>query len=89
MRLSCAPGLVYHNRNEEKSPVCVDEAYIRGYFGNLDVEGGLRKLTWGKADSMGPLDVVNPLDFSDLSNLSDLMNIKIARPLVHTSLLLG
>jgi hypothetical protein len=38
---------------------------------------------------MGPLDVVNPLDYSDLSNLDDVMNLKIARPLVHASLLVG
>jgi hypothetical protein len=69
-----------------------DEAYLRAYFGRLDVEAGLRKLTWGKADNMGPLDVVNPLDLSDLSalaNLSDMSDIKIARPLVHASLQLG
>jgi hypothetical protein len=86
INLKLAPGPVYY---DEKSPVYVDEAYIRAWFGAFDVEGGLRKLTWGKADSMGPLDVVNPLDYSDLSNLGDLMNLKIARPLVHVSLLWG
>jgi hypothetical protein len=86
INLKLAPGPVYYN---EKSPVSVDEAYIRAWFGNFDVEGGLRKLTWGKADSMGPLDVVNPLDYSDISNIGDIMNLKIARPLVHASLLLG
>jgi hypothetical protein len=82
VNLKLAPGLVYY---DEKSPVYVDEAYVRAYFGNFDVEGGLRKLTWGKADSNGPLDVVNPLDYSDLTDLSDMMNLKIARPLVHAS----
>jgi hypothetical protein len=70
----------------------LDEAYLHAYFGKFDVEAGLRKLTWGKADNMGPLDVVNPLDLSDLSalgNMSDLSGIKIARPLVHASLQLG
>jgi hypothetical protein len=67
----------------------VDEAYVTVYFGKLDIEGGLRKLTWGKADSMGPLDVINPLDYSDLTDLSDMMNLKIARPLIHASLMLG
>jgi hypothetical protein len=39
---------------------------------------------------MGPLDVVNPLDYSDLSNLGgDMIDLKIARPLVHASLLFG
>ncbi|MDR1175993.1 MAG: hypothetical protein LBK83_11060 [Treponema sp.] len=86
INLKLAPALVYY---DEKSPVYVDEAYIRAYFGKLDITGGLRKLTWGKADSMGPLDVVNPLDYSDLSDLSDMMNLKIARPLIHASFVLG
>lgn len=81
-----APGPVYYG---EQSPVYVDEAYVRVYFGALDIEGGLRKLTWGRADSLGPLDVVNPLDYSDLSDLSDMLNLKIARPLLHASLHLG
>ncbi|MDR0760521.1 MAG: hypothetical protein LBF74_10510, partial [Treponema sp.] len=48
----------------------LNEAYVRTFFGNFTVEGGLRKLTWGKADSLGPLDVINPLDYSDLSAMS-------------------
>ncbi|MDR0722082.1 MAG: hypothetical protein LBF75_04705, partial [Treponema sp.] len=71
------------------SPVSIDEAYLRVYFGKLAIEGGLRKLTWGKADSFGPLDVVNPLDYSDLSTMTDLSDIKIARPLFHLSYSLG
>jgi hypothetical protein len=85
INLKLSPGPVYY---EERSPVYIGEAYIRAYFGIFDIEGGLRKLTWGKADSMGPLDVINPLDYSDLSDLSDMMNLKIARPLVHASLML-
>jgi hypothetical protein len=57
INLKLAPGLVYYG---EKSPVYVDEAYLRAYFGKFDIEAGLRKLSWGKADSMGPLDVINP-----------------------------
>jgi len=70
-----------------------DEAYLRAYFGKLDVEAGLRKLNWGKADSLGPLDVINPLDYSDMTDLSDALSdfmiLKTARPLVHASLQLG
>jgi hypothetical protein len=86
INLKLAPGPVYYNG---ESPVYIDEAYISAYFGILDIEGGLRKLTWGKADSMGPLDIINPLDYSDLSDLSDAMNLKIPRPLIHASLRLG
>jgi hypothetical protein len=86
INLKLAPALIYY---DEKSPLYVDEAYIHTWFGGLDIEGGLRKLSWGKADSMGPLDVINPLDYSDLSDLSDAMNLKIARPLIHASVVLG
>ena len=67
------------------SPVGIDEAYVRAFFGPVTVVGGLRKLTWGKADSFGPLDVVNPLDYSDLTKLTDPQSIKIARPMIHAS----
>jgi hypothetical protein len=67
------------------TPPLIDEAYLRAFFGPLVIEGGYRKLTWGKADSMGPLDVVNPLDYSDLTGFTDLLAIKIARPMLHLS----
>ncbi|MFP3090916.1 hypothetical protein LQZ21_11385 [Treponema sp. TIM-1] len=72
-----------------RSPVELDEAYARAYFGSFSIEGGLRKLTWGKADSLGPLDVVNPLDYRDLTAMSDMQRLKIARPLVHLSYAFG
>jgi hypothetical protein len=71
------------------APIAIDEAYLRAYFGRLDIEGGLRKLTWGKADSLGPLDVINPLDNTEMTDLSDMMNLKIARPLIHASYRIG
>ena len=87
INLKLAPGLVYYDAH---SPVYVDEAYVAAYFGKLDVEAGLRKLTWGKADSMGPLDVINPIDYSDMSSLTDdSAALKIARPLVHLSFHFG
>jgi hypothetical protein len=71
--------------------VYVDEAYLTAWFGKLDLEAGLRKLTWGKADASGPLDVINPLDNADLSamDMNDAASLKIARPLVHASVRLG
>ncbi|MDR3303384.1 MAG: hypothetical protein LBS86_03135 [Treponema sp.] len=70
-------------------PIAVDEAYARAYFGKLSVEAGLRKLTWGKADSLGPLDVINPLDYSDLTAMTDVMSIKLARPMIHAAYSIG
>jgi hypothetical protein len=67
------------------TPLILDEAYLRAYFGPVNIEAGLRKLSWGKADSLGPLDVINPLDYSDLTEITDIMAIKIARPMVHVS----
>jgi hypothetical protein len=71
------------------SPAAFDEAYVRAYFGPVDVEGGLRKLTWGRADSFGPLDVVNPIDYSDLSSMADPRSVKIARPMLHLTWRMG
>jgi hypothetical protein len=69
--------------------VFVEEAYVRVYFGSLDIEGDLRKLTWGKADSFGPLDVINPLDNTTMTDISDVMNLKIARPFIHATYRIG
>jgi hypothetical protein len=67
------------------TPLFVDEAYLRAFLGPVSIEAGLRKLTWGKADSLGPLDVTNPLDLTDLCNMTDLQAVKIARPLLRVS----
>jgi len=66
----------------------VDEARLRVSSGPLSFEGGLMKLTWGKADSQGPLDVLNPLDLSDLT-VTDSLERKIARPMIHASVAIG
>ena len=71
------------------SPIEIDEAFLRAFFGPVTVEGGIRKITWGKADSFGPLDVINPLDYSDLTRLGDPQSVKIARPMVRSSWALG
>ncbi|MDR0376660.1 MAG: hypothetical protein LBH70_02595, partial [Spirochaetaceae bacterium] len=77
------------SRLPEAGPILFDEAYLRAYFGKFDIEAGLRKLTWGKADSFGPLDVINPLDttaiYPEMADSSDLMDVKIPRPLIHAS----
>ncbi|MCL1928833.1 MAG: hypothetical protein FWG07_08600 [Treponema sp.] len=71
------------------SPVIIDEAYLRIYVGPVDIEAGLRKLTWGRADSFGPLDVINPVDYSDLSDIGNPRDIKLARPMLHVSWNMG
>jgi hypothetical protein len=73
------------NFKEPAQILLFDEAYVRAFFGKLMFEGGLRKLSWGRADSFGPLDLTNPFDYSDMSNMTDFSAIKIARPMVHAS----
>ncbi|MDR2483525.1 MAG: hypothetical protein LBD08_07855, partial [Treponema sp.] len=68
------------------SIVSLDEAYVRAFWGAFDLEAGLRKLTWGKADSFGPLDVINPADYT---GLTDILDRKLPRPLLHGSYRLG
>ncbi|MDR0585639.1 MAG: hypothetical protein LBG26_00195 [Treponema sp.] len=63
----------------------VDEAYARVGVKAFEAELGLRKLSWGRADSMGPLDVINPFDYSDLTDITNQLGMKIARPMVHVS----
>ncbi|MDR2795781.1 MAG: hypothetical protein LBB47_03605, partial [Spirochaetaceae bacterium] len=90
---SIADGIIKLKLYPDMNPVSVadviDEGYVRLYFGNVDIEGGYRKLTWGKADSFGPLDVVNPIDsskvFTEMADNTDLMGVKITRPMLHVS----
>jgi hypothetical protein len=69
--------------------ISIDEAYLQAYFGDFELGGGLRKLTWGKADSMGPLDVINPYDYTNLTTLTDAMEMKVAQPLIYGSYRMG
>ncbi|WP_010255986.1 DUF1302 family protein [Treponema primitia] len=82
---SAADAVINLNLTPSASPLTIDEAYVRAYFGPVNIEGGIRKLSWGRADSFGPLDVVNPLDYTDLTKISDPMSLKIGLPLAHVS----
>ena len=75
--------------NRGHTPGILDEAWVRGYFGPVNVQAGFMKLTWGRMYSYGPLDVVNPLDYTDLSELMEPKNIKIARPMIHAAWSMG
>lgn len=66
----------------------VDEASVRMYLGKLSLEGGLLKVSWGKADSEGPLDVLNPFDYTDLT-VTDTRERKIAQPMLRAAYAVG
>jgi len=55
---------------------------LRLYAGPLLIEGGLLKVAWGKADSLGPLNVLNPLDHTDLT-VTDELELRIAMPMLR------
>lgn len=76
------------NVESDDSPFEIDEAFVRAYLGKADIEIGLRKISWGRADSQSPLDVINPQDHSDMTVLDELER-KIARPLVRLSVSLS
>jgi hypothetical protein len=71
--------------SEPTKIVALDEIYGRAFLGNFELEAGMRKLTWGRADSMGPMDVINPYDFTTLTNLSSIQELKIPVTLLHGS----
>ena len=71
------------------TPRMLDEAWVRGYFGPVNLQAGFMKLTWGRMHSYGPLDVVNPFDYTDLSKLPEPKKIKIARPMIHAAWSMG
>jgi hypothetical protein len=81
-QLQGEPDAAYHGFT---NIIAFDEVYARAWFSDFELEAGMRKLTWGKADSLGPLDVINPLDYSELTSLDDLMRIKIAVALIHST----
>jgi hypothetical protein len=86
-------GVKFDGKNINKGGLTfvdfIDEAYLSTYYGSFEAEAGLRKLTWGRADSQGPLDVINPLDYSDLTDLDDQLRMKMARPMLHLSYRVG
>ena len=92
-KTAAAEGIISLNIEPTAMPISIDEAYLRAFLGSFEIAAGLRKLTWGKADSFGPLDVINPLDtsqiYTEMADNMSLMGVKIARPLVHASFRFG
>ncbi len=60
----------------------IDEAVLRGYFGNLTLEAGKMKVVWGKGDKLHVLDNFNADDYSDFI-IPDYLDRRISTPMVH------
>jgi len=92
-RSSFAEGVINLKLVPALVPVSIDEAYIRAFFGNLDITAGLRKVSWGKADQFGPLDIINLPDqsriFIEMADNNNLNSVRIANPVIHASYRFG
>lgn len=65
-------------------PRFIDEGYMEASIGPVTFGGGLKKITWGKADAFSVLDVINPQDLST-PTISDMQDLKLARPMLYIS----
>ncbi len=62
----------------------LDEAWLGIYAGRTTIQGGLMRLSWGRADSLSVLDILNPKNLSDLT-LRDEQDRKIPQPMLRIS----
>lgn len=69
---------------EPQIPRFIDEAYMQATISNITFGGGLKKITWGKADAFSVLDVINSQNLSD-PTISDTQELKFARPMLYLS----
>ena len=60
----------------------IDEAVLRGYFGNLTLEAGKMKVVWGKGDKLHVLDNFNADDYSDFI-IPDYLDRRISTPMIR------
>lgn len=70
--------------HEPQIPRFIDEAFVQATMGTVTFGGGIKKLTWGKADAFSVLDVINPQDLSD-PTITDMQDLKLARPMLYLS----
>lgn len=58
----------------------INEAYIRIYYDDFNIETGFMKVVWGKGDELKAVDILNSSNYSDFYN-KDLLERKIAAPM--------
>ena len=45
----------------------LSQAWASAHLGNLEIKGGLQRISWGVADSLRVLDVLSPIDYRSLT----------------------
>ncbi|PIE98801.1 MAG: hypothetical protein CR988_01465 [Treponema sp.] len=65
-------------------PRFIDETYMQLMFDSVVFGGGLKRMTWGRADYFSVLDVINPKDLTD-PTITDPKKLKIPRPMIFIS----
>ncbi len=58
----------------------LEEATVRGYFGNWVISGGKMKIVWGKGDKLHVLDNFNANDYTDFI-FPDYIDRRLAEPM--------
>lgn len=66
----------------------LDEAFIRLYMGQQDMELGWRKIEWGKGDENHIMDILNPIDYSNFIE-DDLNDRKTGELMARFNFLMG
>ncbi len=74
-------GNKWATTNTNKLPSWLDEAFLQVSMGSLYFSGGVKKVTWGRADVLSVLDVINPHNNTQL--LSPDTVDKMGIPLLH------
>ena len=69
---------------EEHPEDILEEATLRGYFGNWTIEAGKLKNVWGKGDKIHVLDNFNANDYTDFI-FPDYIDRRLAEPMVKVS----
>lgn len=65
-------------------PAWIDQAYVQAVTGGFVFGGGIKKVYWGRAETLSILDVVNPMDLTD-GTLLKTEERKIAQPMFFFS----
>jgi len=70
-------GNRYETNQTYKTPRWIDEAFLQVIMSAVYVSGGLKKITWGRADYFSVLDVVNPKDKTQIYSPHEMSKLSI------------